>query len=749
MAKLKVKEKLHFSIKSSYIFMILILVVASFLGIGYAQITGISLNIDGEATATPASEVLITNITYLSSNLADPDDCTINDPYLTFMGSQIDLGNDPSSTITYKIKVRNNASIPATYDTAIYSVDMGYDNSDIEFAVNGITSGEVLNPGAEKEFTITFQYISSLNTVTNSVLNSYINFNFALQNKVARVGTTYFDTLQEAIDSVTTSAQTTVELLQDTSEAITISSSQNIILDLKNFTLSNDGNTNVIQNNGTLRISSGTISSDASTNGAINNNKDATFLIDGGQVIMTGGRQALYNDKGNATITGTAYLTSSASERAAVQNLAGSTMLITGGTITSTGTNASKSNALNNLGTLTIGVKDGIVSTTSPFFQSESAPAIIATSAFNFYDGVVKSRSNPFNDLSKIADMEVNYGILTGTEVIDGKTYNVARLGVTKQVTFNPSSGVIADADRIRYVEVGHAVGVLPTVTRSGFYFNGWWTTATTGGREIDATEIINDTVTFYARWSQTNDVAQIGNNLYSTLQAAITAAPNNTQTTIKLLKNVSEILSVPATKNIVFDLEGRTLTNSGNKPIIENRGTVSISNGTFYSNASQGIINNVSGHFTISGGSFTAVGDRQAVYVTGGTVEITGDSYFVSSSSGVPSGSSARRATVQNVSGTVIITGGTIVGLVQEAVTNQSIMTIGVKDGSVNSSTPVIIGENYGLLNTGTTTLNFYDGIIKGINGAISGTVNDYETTLVGGTELIDGKTYITECNS
>ena len=65
------------------------------------------------------------------------------------------------------------------------------------------------------------------------------------------------------------------------------------------------------------------------------------------------------------------------------------------------------------------------------------------------------------------------------------------------------------------------------------------------------------------------------------------------------------------------------------------------------------------------------------------------------------------------------------------------------INNGTINTSTPTIIGETYGLKSSGT--LNFYDGIIKGITDGISGTITNQEvnTQIKNGTEVINGKTY------
>ena len=90
-------------------------------------------------------------------------------------------------------------------------------------------------------------------------------------------------------------------------------------------------------------------------------------------------------------------------------------------------------------------------------------------------------------------------------------------------------------------------------------------------------------------------------------------------------------------------------------------------------------------------------------------------------------------------------ILGGTIVGQVQQAVSNEGYLNIGNDDGSVDTSTPVIRGETCGLKSTGT--LDFYDGIIEGITGGISGTVTniDSNSQVTSGQVTVGSKTYIT----
>ena len=198
-----------------------------------------------------------------------------------------------------------------------------------------------------------------------------------------------------------------------------------------------------------------------------------------------------------------------------------------------------------------------------------------------------------------------------------------------------------------------------------------------------------------------------------------------------------------------MLDLQNHTLSNSGTHKVIDNNGTLSITNGYLTSNADFAVIDNeTTGHLKIIGTSIIATGSRGAIYNTAGTVEISGNAYIKSQTTGSANNSVLSRGTIQNLTGTVIITGGTIIGVNQQAISNESTLIIGDKDGNVDASSPVIIGKTYGIRNISTSIVNFYDGIVEGITAAIDGTVSDIETgyVLTNGTITYEGDTYQTE---
>ena len=106
---------------------------------------------------------------------------------------------------------------------------------------------------------------------------------------------------------------------------------------------------------------------------------------------------------------------------------------------------------------------------------------------------------------------------------------------------------------------------------------------------------------------TQTNDVAQIGETKYATLQEAVNAANDNT---VKLLENVTEDINISTGINVTLDLNGHKITNvSGHTITVEKGGKLNIidSVGTgVVDNTSHGkgaIVN--SGEVTLNGGTF------------------------------------------------------------------------------------------------------------------------------------------------
>lgn len=723
--------------KLGIIISVVSLCIAIILTIGFSSFTS-DFSVYGYALFRLQRDIRITGISVLNSTsnvVSQWEEYNINN-----IGASVNLPYS-NSTVTYNVKVTNVGNLEASIS------DVSGLPSNLTYTINNYNLRDMLcddnnssqcKLGATKTISITIGYKSNgyNSQKTNYVFGMDFTFSYMIDS-VAKVGDSYYDSLQEAINAVPDDKNntTTVLLLKNTSEIIEIGKNKNIALNLNNKTLSNSGNSPVIKNNGILNISNGTVTSNANQ-GTINNESTGNISITGGRIIATGGRQALYNNKGTATISGSAYLSATTDVRAAVQNLAGGTLYILGGTIVSTGFHG-----VLNAGVMTIGTKDGAIDYNAPLIQGKES-GVSATGNFNFYDGIIKGIASSIDNKNKIVDIETGYNIIDDEETIDDVVYRTAYIGISNTVTFNPNSGTVSEATR--NVATGRRIGTLPVPIRNGYDFIGWFDISDV---QVRPDRIIDSDITFYAHWQKITNVAQIGQTIYDSLTAAINAVPNNTPTTITLLKNINESVTVTSSKNITFDLNGKVLKNAGKNAVIENSGNITIMNGTITSDADVGAINNNSGNVLITTGSrIIATGTRQAVYIIAGTVEINSDAYLSSQTSGTPTTSTMERGTIQCLSGgTIIITGGTIIGSKQQAVSNEGNLTIGVKDGNIDTSLPVLIGGVHGIKTTGT--FNFYDGIIKGKTDAIDGSITEQEdnSQLAYGTETISGSSYAT----
>ena len=714
--------------KKNSLILVLIVMTVLTLSFGYASqsITGSMEGI--MASVKPLADARITGITLSStsdSGISNSEEYNKDCIY-----GLISLPNATSS-VTYKIDV----TVFLSSEMRIHEIT-GLD-SNLEYELTDYTLDDILcnsqnecNLGATDEFYITIRYKENAYDGVTIDFPFKIDFTFAIVDKVAKIGNTYFETLQSAIDSVPTNGtETTIRLIKNTAELLTTTAGQNIVFDFQNFTVSNIESKPIIENYADIKITNGTLSTNAAQ-GAINVYSGGSLLMTGGSIYATGSKQAIYIAGGSATITGDAYLSNTSNQRAAVQNESG-TLTITGGTIV-----AERYYGVHNKSVMTIGVKDGSIHTASPVIQGTYG--VLSTTNFNFYDGILKGKTEAIDDPTKVADKETGYGILYGLETINGTNYKTAILAQINTITFDANGGTVSETERT--VRRGTAIGPLPIPVLTGYTFDGWFTDPT-NGVEITSNTIATIDIDCFAHWTENTEVfvAKIGTTEYHTLAEALTAVPSNTETTIQLIRNAIENITVASNKNIILDLQSYTLTSADNSAVIVNKGTTKLISGTITTNStSTSAINNDStGRFTMTGGSIIATGQRQAIYNDGGTVNITGVAYL-QASTGI-------RATVQNLNnGTMTITGGTIISINQEAVKNAGgKLTIGSKDGIVDQTTPILRGATYGVTNS--SVFNFYDGVLKGKTGAISGSVSDREenTTITNTTETIDGNNY------
>ena len=606
------------------------------------------------------------------------------------------------------------------------------------YIINGLSfTGWSTESDGSGEFYTDGELVDKLTGTNGGVVTLYAQW----RDVIAEIDGTFYNTLQAAVNAVPTdNTETTIKLLWNTSETVTTKAGQNIVFNLQNYTISNNGSSQVIINNGKIAISNGKIISSAGF-AAVDNKPAATMIMSGGSIVATGERQAIYNE-GILEISGDAYLSSSFTaidkERGTVTNTSKGTCKITGGTIIATA-----KNGIYNEGNMTIGTLDGDTDVDSLIIQGAEY-GIKSTTNFNMYDGIIKGSKTAFSDVTKVTGKEDGYVIVRGIETINGVKYKTGRLGYGQEVIFDANGGSVDES--IVYIEADHSIGVFPTATNDGGYILDGWYTAREGGDKISEDTIIVEDTTFYAHWKEMM-IAEVNGNEYVTLQAAINAVPNNnTKTTVTILNDTTENVTINAGKNIVFDFGNHTINNKTSYSVITNNGTVEITNGNILtkSTTASAINNNKNATILISGGNIIATGQRQAFYNDGGTAEITGSAYLCSSITSTDK----ERGTVHNLAGSTLkITGGTIVSTTNKALYNLGTLTIGTKDGNINTTSPVFQGATNGIKST--TNFNFYDGIAKGKTKAIENEnkISDKEdnSVITHVSETIDSDTYDT----
>lgn len=349
------------------------------------------------------------------------------------------------------------------------------------------------------------------------------------------------------------------------------------------------------------------------------------------------------------------------------------TLNITGRTIIQN--NSVSTPAVLNKGLLNIGIKDETVNKNSPIIQGKHY-GVTSEKDFNYYDGIIKGANKPFNNETKIVDIEPQYTIIHSQEIINGTNYNTAYLAIEKTVTFDSNGGTLDETSR--KIEYQYSIGTLPKPTRPGYDFDGWFTTLDDSGKQVTENTIVTDNMNLFAHWTEVY-VSEINGIKYRTLQSAINSVPASTPTTIKVIHN--------STENVTIN------SNSSKTAAINN-----------FKN----------GNLKLENISIISTGERQAIYNYGGVLEISGNSYLSSSTKDKQENYTLDRGTIQNIeNGTVIITGGTIVSKTQQAISNEGTLILGTKDGNINKTTPTVIGTTYGIKTIGT--FKFYDGIIKG----------------------------------
>lgn len=158
-------------------FFILILTAVSVLGIGYASITSINLEITGDASLNKQEGVIISNAVISSSNNVIESQSQVNVYYQTMLDTTVVLSNNSTSYLTYQISITNLGSTKKAF-AGVVTDTLFYDNDEITYELDGIHVEDEILAGETKNFTIKFKYEEEKESYDSSTLNSILNFRF-------------------------------------------------------------------------------------------------------------------------------------------------------------------------------------------------------------------------------------------------------------------------------------------------------------------------------------------------------------------------------------------------------------------------------------------------------------------------------------------------------------------------------------------------------------------------------------------
>lgn len=160
--------------------------------------------------------------------------------------------------------------------------------------------------------------------------------------------------------------------------------------------------------------------------------------------------------------------------------------------------------------------------------------------------------------------------------------------------------GVVVGTANVGEISIANTTESNNTLTQTGKTFPdgqsnlyGRFVPNTTGKLVIDGVPVFNSDI-----------IAAIGSTGYKTLADAVTAADN---TTVTLLKDTTENVTIPAGKTITLDLNGHKLTNASGHTITNNGNLTVTGSGTVdnITHAKAALYNNTGATATLNGGTF------------------------------------------------------------------------------------------------------------------------------------------------
>lgn len=491
------------------VYSVLIFIVTLFMCIGYAEISDVLLNITGTAQATAQEGVFITTI----SNTNESTDSKVNYFIGTMFESKTILGNTDTASETYEVTLYNNSEIEYVFIGALTDTTDGtlYDNENIEFSVSGIEQYKTtIAPTESLKFTITFKYKDGAD-LSNNTLNSKLNFRFKEIPKLVLSNENQTYTLNDIYPDYTPQEyEFTVSNYYSETEINAVPMTYTLAA-----TIDSPLTAKIYDSTGNEVTESITIAGDSQT--AISN----TYKL---KVIWDNSKTRDYNKseyagkefKCNVVLTATPngedkekYLNYKIDKQF---NVNGKTA-----TFNFDATSSTSITIKNDTATLPITMRNYSSDTDYNKFDTTYEVTIKDNTEFSFNGE--KSITKTLSGNRKLDD-SVNLELtadMSNLETTENVTLQIASKSpyVTTleeitvsvklhsvKVTLNANGGTVSTSSITVYQSKVYTG--LPTPTRAGYTFNGWYSATSGGTKYTTSTEVTTDasTQTLYAQWT-------------------------------------------------------------------------------------------------------------------------------------------------------------------------------------------------------------------------------------------------------
>ena len=501
---------------------------------------------------------------------------------------------------------------------------------------------------------------------------------------------------------------------------------------------------------GIVNISSGTISNSISDSigsnyiYAIYNSGNGEINIKGGTIDVITDEYRIYaygiynNSSGTVNMTNGIINISSRRLSCGIYNSSNGIINMIGGTLNSNEGEDSYG-IYSTSGTVNIGKSDitintenpNILGTTNGIYTSEDC-------ILNIYDGIIKGEETAIS--GDITSLEEQSEIVIGEETISNRTYEtiflvkvdspIASVDSTQYYSLKEALDNINGAETIQILRTG-TVGQpinIPSDKNVNIDLNG-------------------NTLNMYTQFENNGtlnitDLSSSGSGILTGYKDRLINNNGNLTLSGGTISGIT--YGIYNNSNGTTKITGGTL--SDNKYAIYNsssNGIVNVTNGT--------ITGNTYGVFNYNGTTNVSTGNEYGVYNSSGTTNVTNgiinaNTYGIYNNSGTTNISNLTITgnTTEVVNGgtgtTNILSGNIISNTIAVTNTLSGRVNIGSQDLAVDKENPVIQGEQYGIANTGTGSIAFYDGIVKGKEGSIQGYYLYTETGYIAQTNVVDG---------